>query len=88
MPETLLEFPCNFPMKIMGENNAQMNFVDFVSKIICKHAPDFDFQSIQTKLSRNQKYISLTCVIPATNQVQLDNLYIELSKNPLIKFVL
>lgn len=86
--ETLLEFPCKFTMKIMGENNPAVDFADFVSQIISKHAADFDKNSIQTKLSKNQNFVSLTCIIPATSKIQLDNLYSDLSKNPLIKFVL
>lgn len=86
--ETLLEFPCDFPMKIMGENNPNFDFADFVSQIIYKHAPNFDKNSIQTKLSKKQNFVSLTCIIPASSKIQLDNLYTELSKNPLIKFVL
>ena len=50
--ETLLEFPCKFTMKIMGENNPAVDFADFVSQIIFKHAADFDKNSIQTKLSK------------------------------------
>ena len=83
--ETLLEFPCKFTMKIMGENNPAVDFADFVSQIIFKHAADFDKNSIQTKLSKNQNFVSLTCIIPATSKIQLDNLYSDLSKNPLIK---
>ncbi|MBL8399349.1 MAG: DUF493 domain-containing protein, partial [Candidatus Accumulibacter sp.] len=34
------------------------------------------------------KYLSLTCSINATSQVQLDALYRELTAHPLVKIVL
>ena len=36
---TLLEFPCEFPVKIMGE--AKEGFADTMLKIVLRHAPDF-----------------------------------------------
>ncbi len=86
MENTLLEFPCDFPMKIIG--NHQVNLLNIVGEIILKYVPNFDLQTLQTKLSRNQQYISITCIIKAESQIQLDNLYTELSAHHLIKFVL
>jgi len=84
--ETLLEFPCEFPLKIMGE--AQEGFAEAVAEAVRRHAPDFDATSIETRTSSGGKYISLTCTITATSKAQLDDIYRELTAHPWVKVVL
>ena len=38
--DTLLEFPCDFPLKIMGK--AEDELAQVVLEIVTKHAPGFD----------------------------------------------
>jgi hypothetical protein len=83
---TLLEFPCTFPIKIMGE--AKDGFADAMLEIVLRHAPDFVAASMEMKASRNGKYISLTCTILATSQEQLDDLYREISAHPMVSMAL
>jgi uncharacterized protein len=84
--ETLIEFPCDFPIKIIGIVSEQ--FTDNIIKIIKNHAPNFSTNSVEMKGSKQGNYISLTCNIYVTSKVQLDNLYRELSSHPETKFVL
>lgn len=84
--ETLLEFPCDFPLKIMGV--AQDNLAPAVLAIVLAHAPDFDPASMGMRASSGGKYVSLTCSITARSKAQLDALYRELSSHPLVKVVL
>ena len=83
---TLLEFPCTFPIKIMGE--AKDGFADAMLEVVLRHAPDFEAASMEMKASRNGKYISLTCTILATSQAQLDDLYREISAHPMVSMAL
>ncbi len=83
---TLLEFPCRFPLKVMGA--AGEEFVRAVGVVVQAHAPGFDPASIEQRPSRAGNYLSLTCTITATSQAQLDNLYRDLSSHPLVKVVL
>ncbi len=76
-PETLLEFPCEFPLKIMGKN--EPGFAQTMLGIVLKHAPDFDGSTMQMRPSSNGNYISVTCAIRATSKAQLDELYRELT---------
>ncbi|MGB8855287.1 MAG: DUF493 domain-containing protein [Burkholderiales bacterium] len=75
--ETLLKFPCDFPIKIMGRNEA--DFADNMLALVIRHAPDFDAATMQMRPSSAGKYISLTCTIRATSKQQLDDLYRELT---------
>ncbi|MBD5801371.1 hypothetical protein AZOA_07850 [Azoarcus sp. Aa7] len=85
-PETLLEFPCDFPIKIMGARVDE--FAQVVVDVVRKHAPDFDPATVQMRPSSKGNYISLTCTVRAVSKAQLDALYGELSGHPLVKVVL
>ena len=83
---TLLEFPCAFPIKIMG---ARVNdFAQTVLEVVLRHAPDFDAATMQMRPSSKGNYLSITCTVNATSQAQLDALYVELSSHPMVKVVL
>ena len=84
--ESLLKFPCNFDIKVMGESVE--NFSESMIKIIKKQDENFNESRIEMKGSSNGKYISLTCNVYVTSQEQLDKIYMDLSKNPMTKFVL
>jgi putative lipoic acid-binding regulatory protein len=84
--KSLIEFPCDFDIKVMGEANK--DFSESVIKIIKKHDENFNVSKIEMNGSRNGKYISLTCNVYVTSQKQLDKMYIDLSTSPMTNFVL
>ena len=84
--ETLLEFPCDFPLKIMGANAA--DFAQTVADVVRTHASDFDAATIEVRSSKAGNYLSLTCTVRATSQDQLDALYRELTAHPMVRVVL
>ena len=83
---TLLEYPCDFPIKILG--HTQAGFAQNVLEIVRRHAPDFDGATMEMKTSKRGKYLSITCVIRATSREQLDSLYQELCDHPMVVMVL
>lgn len=85
-PETLLEFPCDFPLKVVGLAHA--DFVGAVVEVVCRHAPGFDGATVTQKASAGGKYVSLTCTVNATSKAQLDDLYRELSAHPMTSVLL
>jgi putative lipoic acid-binding regulatory protein len=84
--ETLLEFPCDFPLKVMGA--AQDGFAQAVAAVVVRHAPEFDPATMVMRPSKAGNYLSLTCTVRATSKAQLDALYLELTAHPLVKIVL
>ena len=84
--ETLLEFPCAFPLKVMGLAGEEL--AQAVLEVVLRHAPDYDGSTMEMRASSSGKYLSLTCTIQATSKPQLDALYRELSSHPLVKVVL
>jgi putative lipoic acid-binding regulatory protein len=83
---SLLDFPTTFPIKIMGRREG--GFTTAVIEIVKRHAPDFAPGTIETRPSREGKYISLTATVNATSQQQLDDLYRELCDHPTVVMVL
>ncbi|MGZ5028725.1 MAG: YbeD family protein [Methylobacter sp.] len=78
--ETLLEFPCRFPIKAMGKANLELDLL--VIEIVRRHAPDIHEGAVTTRLSKDGNYISVTIVVEATSKQQLDAIYQELSDHP------
>ena len=85
-PETLIEFPCDFPIKVMGETHA--DFTDEVVTTIRSLIPEFDTTTIEMRGSSGGKYISLTCTVYVTSKPQLDDIYRALTSHPMVKVVL
>ena len=80
--ETLLEFPCRFPIKAMGR--AEADFEALVVQIVRRHAELWsgDDLPVTTNPSRTGKYSGVTVVIVATSRQQLDAIYQDLTDCP------
>ncbi|UCE33010.1 MAG: DUF493 domain-containing protein [Burkholderiales bacterium] len=81
-----MRFPMPFPVKIMGPNAE--GFEQAVVRIVKAHAPDFDPATIESNVSRQGNYVSLTATIVARSRAQLDALYRELTAHPMVRIVL
>ncbi len=84
--ESLIEFPCDFDIKAMGESSE--SFDALVVSIVRKHVDSINEAAVTTKQSSGGKYTSVTVTVHVDSQVQLDTIYLELSSHELIKYVL
>lgn len=84
--ESLIEYPCDFPVKILG--HMQAGFAQAILEVVRRHAPEFDAATVEMKTSKKGKYLSITCLIRATSREQLDALYQELCDHPMVVMVL
>jgi putative lipoic acid-binding regulatory protein len=75
--ETLLEFPCQFPVKAMGRD--EEDFETLVTGIILSHAEKSAGEPVTTNLSSSGKYLSVTVTIEAQSKDQLDRIYQDLT---------
>ena len=87
MSQSLIEYPCPFPIKIMGRSGTP-RLVQSVVGIVLLHDPDFDVSSVEIRASREGKYVSLTCTVKAVSRQQLDSLYQALCDHPGVVMVL
>ncbi|KGP64380.1 hypothetical protein EP47_11415 [Legionella norrlandica] len=83
---TLIEFPCHFPIKIIGANSEL--FIDEIKQIVISHFPAFENEHLTHKMSQKNNYLAITVTVYAENQAVLDALYQELTRHPDVKMVL
>jgi uncharacterized protein len=87
MNKTLIEFPCNFTIKIIGLNLP--NFVEEVCSTIAKHCDSFNPNvDIKAKISNKNNYLSLSAIVYAKSQHHLDQIYTALNAHHLVKITL
>ena len=60
---TLLEFPCDFPIKIMGRESAE--FRALARALVEKHTGPLADSSLQFALSRSASFVSVTITVKA-----------------------
>jgi putative lipoic acid-binding regulatory protein len=86
MNEPLLTFPCEFIIKVFGV--ASNEFEATVISIIREHIADIREDAFRTRPSKDGKYIAMTITINAISREQLDEIYRDLTKNPLVLMAL
>jgi uncharacterized protein len=84
--ETLLKFPCEFPIKVMGRN--ELGLEKLVVDIIVEHVKGFDVSAVTARESNAGKFISITATFTATSKAQIDAIYMALSKHRAVLMVL
>jgi uncharacterized protein len=86
MSDTLFQFPCDFPLKVMGRKSD--DFRSIVIGIVQKHVGTVLPENIEERPSKDGNYLSLTCTFQAQSREQLDNLYRELTSCERVLIVL
>ena len=71
--DSVMEFPCSFPIKLMGRETAV--FRQTAREIVEKHTGPLDDDAIESALSRNGRFVSVTITVFAESREQLDNIY-------------
>lgn len=75
--ETVMEFPCEFPIKVMGKDSPE--FVATARSLIEKHAGPVHDDAVRTARSSEGNFVSVTVTISASSRQQLDDIYRDLS---------
>ncbi len=83
---SLIEYPSDFPIKIMGP--ASEGFAQTMVALVLEYDPGFDAATLEMRPSAKGTYLALTATVRATSREQLDNLYRALSSHPMVKVVL
>ena len=73
---SLLEFPCRFPIKAMGRQSDE--FEALVCSIVARHAQLWPGDPVRATPSKAGNYISVTATVEAQSKAQLDAIYQDL----------
>lgn len=84
--ESLIEYPSQFPIKVMGKKVDGL--VHAITVIAEAFDPAFDASTIELRESKAGNYLGVTITITATSREQLDELYRTLSTHSMVKVVL
>lgn len=84
--ETLIEFPCDYRLKAMGENTDA--FIELVYSVCCKYAPNTPRENIKINNSKGKRFISVNVTFYATCIEQIHGIYGELKQHPEVKMTL
>lgn len=83
---SLLEFPCEVPVKVFGRNDDV--FRHAARAITERHFGVLPADAVSEQLSRHASYLSLTIVVRAESREQIDGYYRELTAHDDIVMVL
>jgi putative lipoic acid-binding regulatory protein len=84
--DTLLEFPCDLPIKIFGRN--VQSFRDGALSVIHAHYAEQDRVAVSEQVSREGTFVSLTVTVRARSREQLDAVYRALTASGDVLLVL
>ncbi|MEY8879267.1 MAG: DUF493 family protein [Leptothrix sp. (in: b-proteobacteria)] len=84
--QSLIEYPCAFPIKVMGAHVE--GFAEAIVHVARQFDPGFDAATVERRPSKGGNYLGLTITVTATSREQLDELYRTLSSHPMVKVVL
>ena len=84
--DQLMHFPCDFAIKVMGENSN--NYPQYVLSVCQQHVEGVTESCMHTRPSRTGKYIAVTVKFVAASRRQIDDLYIELNNHKQTKMAL
>ncbi len=84
--ESLIKYPCQFPIKVMGVDTASYRLK--VVELVSVYVPELCDEHIKERHSKSKKYLSLTITINAQNREQLDAVYSALTSCDEVSWVL
>jgi len=84
--ESLMKFPCQFPIKAMGY--WAEDFDALVMQIVKRHVHDLGEGAVRSRESRGGRYMAVTVTIEAQSRAQLDAIYHDLTHEGRVVMVL
>jgi len=75
--ESLLEFPCAFPIKMMGRDTPEFRAI--TRELVENHVGPIGEEFVRISQSGKGNFVSITVTVTATSQQQLDAIYRDVS---------
>ncbi len=85
-PDSCIEFPCRFPIKIMGEDEQALRRL--AEAVLARHAPEIERVEFEVRPSRSGRFVGVTFVVDAHSKEQLDAIYRELTASEHVRMAL
>jgi putative lipoic acid-binding regulatory protein len=76
-PESLLKFPTDYPIKVVGRPSPE--FRARIHAVVLKHAPNIETDRISERLSENGNFLSISYMLFAESREQVTALATDLA---------
>lgn len=84
--ETKITFPCDYPIKVVGD--VRPNFHEEVYEVVTRHDPTITTDKVSQRTSRKGNFISISFMLIAESEEQLQNLFADLKQIESVRMVL
>ena len=81
-----ITFPCDYPIRVIGVSSS--TFLDDVLTIVRKYDATMSGDKVKERASRQGSYTSITMLLRATGEVQLQRMFVELKQCAAVRLVL
>ncbi len=81
-----ISFPCDYPVKVVGD--VRPNFHDEVFDVVAHHDPTMTTARVSQKTSRKGNFISISFMLMARSEGQLKALFSDLKQIESVRLVL
>ncbi len=78
MHEPKIEFPCDYPIKVIGTSSPE--FLSLIMTIVQKYDSSMGLDKTKERVSREGNYTSITFLFWATGESQLKKMFAELKQ--------
>lgn len=75
--ESAIEFPCEFPIKMMGRDTPE--FRATAKSLVENHVGPLGDDAVATAQSKKGNFVSVTVTVTATSQQMLDAIYMDVT---------
>jgi len=79
-------YPCQFPIKVIGENKKALEKI--IVQVMSSFGEVIHPDEMAFKLSKDEKYLSITFKIVAKSREHIEQIYAELNARKEVKMVL
>ena len=86
MSEPRITFPCEYPIKVVGD--VRENFHEEVYDVVIRHDPSMTTSRVSQRTSRKGNYVSISFMLEAHSEQQLQDLFSDLKEIESVRMVL
>ncbi len=82
----VITYPCDYPIKVVGD--VRPNFHEEVFDVVLRHDPSMTTERVSQKTSRKGNFVSISFMLVAHSQEQIEALFADLKDIESIRLVL
>ena len=81
-----ITYPCEYPIKVVGD--VRPEFHNEVFDVVAKHDPTMTTERVSQKTSRKGNFVSISFMLTAESENQIQNLFADLKQIESVRMVL